>query len=259
MPTPYDVNGKTPLAAWIPSLDSAGNGTTTLTDLIGSNNGTLQNMDPATDWVADTNAGGVRALDFDHVLISNVPRVIVPGAATLGGNSKASLSMWALLQTPPPNANAALYFESTTTSGFTRFGVFQQANNQIAVVARDSQTGSSFVVTATPPAGWVHVVMNYDADTNRLEMFLNGVSAGANTATKGPLSSGTPERISVGAFTGAATNESSTNSRIDDVRTFASSILDSSDITYLYASGFGRGIRASVGSPAAALRFFHGF
>ena len=45
----YAVNGKEPVAAWIPSLDTAGNGTTTLTDLVGSNNGTLTNMDAATD------------------------------------------------------------------------------------------------------------------------------------------------------------------------------------------------------------------
>jgi len=51
---------------WCPSLDTAGNGTTTLTDLSGNgNNGTLTNMDAATDWVADTDNGGVRALDFD--------------------------------------------------------------------------------------------------------------------------------------------------------------------------------------------------
>ena len=61
------VNGKMPVAAWVPSRDTAGNGTTTLTDLVGSNDGTLTNMDAATDWVADTDAGGVRALDFDGV------------------------------------------------------------------------------------------------------------------------------------------------------------------------------------------------
>lgn len=55
------------IAWWCPSLDDAGNGTTVLDDLIGSNNGTLTNMDPATDWVADTASGGVRALDFDGV------------------------------------------------------------------------------------------------------------------------------------------------------------------------------------------------
>ena len=61
----FAVNGKVPVAVWCPSRDTLGNGTTTLTDLVGSSNGTLTNMDPATDWVSDTDAGGIRALDFD--------------------------------------------------------------------------------------------------------------------------------------------------------------------------------------------------
>lgn len=83
----YAVNGKEPIAAWIPSLDTAGNGTTTLTDLVGSNHGTLTNMDAATDWVADTGAGGVRALDFDGV---NDHVVFSPPAFS----STASFSLW---------------------------------------------------------------------------------------------------------------------------------------------------------------------
>lgn len=65
------------VAWWCPSRDDtvlenevavSGNGTTTLTDLSGKgNHGTLTNMDPATDWVADTTSGGVRALDHDGV------------------------------------------------------------------------------------------------------------------------------------------------------------------------------------------------
>lgn len=60
---PTGIGGE--LAWWCPSLDDAGNGTATLHDLVGSANGTLTNMDAATDWVADTANGGVRALDFD--------------------------------------------------------------------------------------------------------------------------------------------------------------------------------------------------
>ena len=40
---------------WCPSLDDTGNGTVTLNDLSGSgDDGTLTNMDAATDWVSDT-------------------------------------------------------------------------------------------------------------------------------------------------------------------------------------------------------------
>jgi hypothetical protein len=58
------VNGKMPIVAWIPSRDDAGNGTTTLNDL-GNNSvdGSFVGL-PTSAWVANTDAGGVRALDF---------------------------------------------------------------------------------------------------------------------------------------------------------------------------------------------------
>ena len=59
------VNGKSPVAAWVPSLDTAGAGTTTLTDLqSGSYPLTLANMTAANCWVTDTDLGGARALKF---------------------------------------------------------------------------------------------------------------------------------------------------------------------------------------------------
>lgn len=72
---------------WCPSLDDAGNGTTTVNDFgSGGNNGTLVNMDAASDWVADTDSGGVRALDFDG---SN--DYVVTGPV---GAAEGSVSMW---------------------------------------------------------------------------------------------------------------------------------------------------------------------
>lgn len=50
------------IAALCPSQDTAGDGTTTLTDFTGVGNGTLTSMDASTDWVTDD---GKRALDFD--------------------------------------------------------------------------------------------------------------------------------------------------------------------------------------------------
>ena len=91
----YAVNGKEQIAAWIPSLDTAGNGTTTLTDLVGSNDGTLTNMD-AADWVADTDAGGVRALDFDG---TNDRVIGALGAHQTALNSNVfSVSIWGFVR-----------------------------------------------------------------------------------------------------------------------------------------------------------------
>jgi hypothetical protein len=63
MPVDMSVLGTAPVAAWCPSLDTAGNGTTTLTDLVGGSNGTLTNMVPASDWTDD--GSGLWSLDFD--------------------------------------------------------------------------------------------------------------------------------------------------------------------------------------------------
>ena len=63
---PTGIGGE--LGWWCPSLDNSGNGTTTLNDLAGSNNGTLTNFaltGSTSNWVADTGSGGVRALDLD--------------------------------------------------------------------------------------------------------------------------------------------------------------------------------------------------
>ena len=86
------VNGKTPVSAWVPSRDTAGNSTTTLTDLSsGENNGTLTNMAvPANNWVADTDAGGVRALEFDG---SNDYVALGSGAA-LSITGEMAISCW---------------------------------------------------------------------------------------------------------------------------------------------------------------------
>jgi hypothetical protein len=59
------VNGKSPVAAWIPSVDSVGANTTTLTDMqTGAYPMTLSGMLPSGCWVTDTERGGERALKF---------------------------------------------------------------------------------------------------------------------------------------------------------------------------------------------------
>jgi len=65
--TPNSLN---PVAYWSPTAQSPATVSKTSTSLIdlapwSSNNGTLTNMAPASDWVDDTDSGGVLALDFD--------------------------------------------------------------------------------------------------------------------------------------------------------------------------------------------------
>ena len=241
----YAVNGKEPIAAWIPSLDTAGNGTTTLTDLVGSNNGTLTNMDAATDWVADTDAGGVRALDFDGT-----------NDYVVMGNARAaafSLSIWVKGAAQSDRRFFAFGNSSSTTPAYafgsgainTKFRIFIR-NDLAGILLLDDSNGNVFDGT------WHHVLWTDNAGSASL--YIDGAldktfAYTPSTTTLNVSSIGAWARLSPASFL---------IGRVDDARIWHSA-LDLADAQYLYAGGFGRGIRASVGSPAAAIRFFQGF
>jgi hypothetical protein len=78
---------------WCPSLDDSGNGTTTLNDLVSTKPGTLTNFaltGSTSNWVADTDFGGVRAIDSDGtndtVRFSQFPAL---------GTGDYTISVWA--------------------------------------------------------------------------------------------------------------------------------------------------------------------
>lgn len=221
------------VAWWCPSFENSGNGTAFLTDFVGSNVATLTNMDPASDWVPDTANGGVRALDFDYVAGASRQAVQLSNSVSVSNYATASLSLWCLLQAAPAN-NAGLYYESTSSDGFSKFAIFQLTNNQVLFIARDTASGSSFSITASPPTGqWIHLCGCYDANTDRMELFVNGVSVGTNLTAKGVLHNSTPASpIAIGAFTQNATAQYSCNALIDDVRLF-SRVLTQTEITAL--------------------------
>jgi len=152
--------------------------------------------------------------------------------------------MWVNLKTAP-SVQAALYFEPTSSDGFTKFGLFQSTTNQIVFVARDTASGSSFAVTATPTVGaWVHVCGTYNAVTDRMELFFNGVSAGTNLTAKGALHDSAPASVmAIGAFTqNTLPNLQYTCSAfIDDIRIY-NRALSESEIRLL-ASRPGIGLR----------------
>jgi len=233
----YAVNGKEPIAAWIPSLDSAGNGTTTLTDLVGSNNGTLTNMDAATDWVADTNAGGVRALDFD----GTNDEVLFPSAFS---TMPFSVSLWA--KSRVNNVNQSIFGLGSSTTIQQFFVVSFRGDlsgDPITAHMRGSSglstsfaTGSGFVVNQ-----WHHVVATFSSTTYR-QVFVDSIAGTANTDlhTVEPIN-----RMSLGSLP-RTTSIVFANALIDDVRLFDQE-LDASDIQYLYAGGLGRGIGPRTG------------
>jgi hypothetical protein len=224
----YAVNGKTPVAAWIPSRDTAGNGTTTLTDLVGSNNGTLTNMDAATDWVADTGAGGVRALDFDGVNDNvSIPDSLVHKPEIV------SVSCWAFAR----NTSAGLIvFKGNTRDTFFEAYAISSFGSQFYAVVSNSSGVQTIVAPTRTLNTWHHLILVFARPT--LSMFYNGSLFGSATHdypidyNTTPLTIGKTTRVSASVFP--------FNGRIDDIRIF-NTALTADDAAYLYNNGNGRG------------------
>lgn len=214
------VNGKSPVAAWVPSRDTSGDGTTTLHDLAGSNNGTLTNFamtGGSSNWVADTNNGGVRALDLDG---SN-DYVRMGAVSSL---ASWSISAWikptsttgyrAIFGTPATGP-AALYINAGKAGVYTtvdRFGAITVATNL-----------------------WNHIVVT---GGSTIMIYVNNVadSTYASSAAFGGTGSG---RLGANAVSGAER----VVGRLDDIRLF-NQVIDTTDVADLYASGNGRGVQA---------------
>jgi hypothetical protein len=234
--TIYAVNGKEPVAAWIPSLDEAGNGTTTLTDLVGVNNGTLTNMDAATDWVADTDAGGVRAIE----MAGGTERIETPSSSTLNFNtgdfticgwirtSQTTAGIWLghdVSGARQWNCWGNLAESSATTTGYTTF-----FNNSGAPFAFGTEAASLSTSNT-----WTHIIHIRRGTAG--ETWVNGSLIRSKSITV--VNYNIAGKIFIGAreYSGFANPLAM---GFDDIRIWDQA-LDSSDIAYLYNSGNGRG------------------
>lgn len=238
----YAVNSKEPIAAWIPSLDTAGNGTTTLTDLVGSNNGTLTNFaltGSTSNWVADTDAGGVRALDSD----GNNDYTATGFAG--GTRTSMSLSVWCKINSSL--SNKAIFGWWTGNNGiFLQTGISN--GTQILVLSGNGGNYAQSPVSSFVASAWHHIVMAYDGsqatDAQKLVMHIDGSQQSLTFNSAIPssvaLSTGTLSIADVGALGRYWPG------RIDDMRVF-SEPLSGSDVSYLYNSGAGRGRVAATG------------
>jgi hypothetical protein len=230
--TIYAVNGKEPIAAWIPSRDDAGNGTTTLTDLVGSNNGTLTSMDAATDWPADTDAGGVRALDFDGV------DDYIPTTLAVTGSGALSVSGWfktSSARTAPENVIMSSAIDTTANALFwlaIENGVFYTRHG-----------GSiAFGSSGLNDSDWHHFVWSKPsgASISGINVYIDGVAITLSPTGSGVLSFSS-DQIDIGRREFAPAPNYQWLGRLDDMRVF-NLTLDTTDVDDLYAGGLGRGI-----------------
>lgn len=248
-PATFDpsVNGKAPVAAWVESRDPETTSSTLITDFVGSNDGTMTNMDPATDRVSDTGAGGIRSLDFD----GTNDYVNIPHASGLNPASGSfSISCWI----KPPNSNqfGPIMQKRLADGGFTQIyslavasdGLAGSSGKKVALTLffnGPSNARSSRTVADVADGNWHHVVAIWNGSA--ISIWVDGSNQSLTTeTTAGSVSSLAPSGAlrlgtnvpGVSHFTG----------RQDDIRLFIGQALDSTDIADLYAAGAGRGVQA---------------
>ena len=200
------------LSWWCPSLDDTGNGTTTLYDLVGTRNGTLTDMDAATDWVADTTNGGVRSLDFD----GNNDRVAI-GTHSEFGSTILSISAWIK---PSTTSGSDKSIVSQVNPAGTIGRAMRRSANRIIWVVGNGAAFRVWQTGATITTDWQHIVISSNG-INTPSIWRNAVAQSVSLAA----SSGTPavpaaQELSIGydgGFIGTIYNFAGL---IDDVRIF---------------------------------------
>lgn len=231
--TIYAVNGKEPIGAWIPSLDGTGNGTGTLYDLVGSVNATIN----SGSWESDTNAGGVRCVRFN----GSSTYLSFPSAA-YSFSSTASISLWLKLDsaTPAIGENTGVIQTSASggnshypfTNGLLYFNTFR--SSRVDAISPSGSIGRD---------GWHLLVITTDATNWKLWQ---------NTTNTHSTTADASVTFSNANFKVGGSNDGTFvyfDGVMDDIRLWDVA-LNSSDISYLYNSGSGRGVTAS--SPIAA-------
>ena len=206
---------------WIcPSLDNEGNGTSTANDLSGNNsNGTLTDMDPATDWVTDTVAGGVRALAFD-----GSDRVLL---------GEVSADQWTFAVWVNVTSVGGAYKRIFGQTGF-RIDIAHDPSGLLAVFAGVWHTFGSAVPTGT----WVHYIVTFDGTS--LRAYRNGSQIGATIASGRSMAGASRLGDYVSGPAGGDNNQFI--GLKDDVRIF-NRVINSAERTHLASA------RAVLGSP----------
>jgi hypothetical protein len=201
-------------AWWCASLDDTGNGTATLYDLIGSNDGTLTSMVPASDWVADTSESGIRALDFD-----GTDDEVLADGTSYADATELTLACWIK--------------KSTTGAYGPFFGIGDpgSSSNRLTIQPWDdgklyaTLTTSSHASVSWDTTDWTHVAAVYDggaaSNADRLILYINGTRQAASIAG-GTIQTALGSSIESALIgSSASTSTSYGAGRADDWRIFA--------------------------------------
>lgn len=216
---------------WVcPTLDSLGNGTLLARDLTYQRrHGTLTNMDAATDWVADTANGGVRALDFD-----GVNDLVSSSVFDFLHTDPLVFSMWARPVSFATNQCLVATWRYLVQSGWQ---VNILSGGTIAVTFLDANAINYYLAQTTATLNlnqWNHVcVTSVGGNASGIRVWLNGTEVSTTPSTFGTGNPGV--MASTQLWIGRRQNGSGDLpllGRIDDLRLFKRDILNA-EITAL--------------------------
>ena len=192
------------------------------------NNGTLTNMDSATDWVAGKRG---RALDFDG---SN-DYIQIPYSSSLAPTQYISFGTW---------------FNSRDTTGSQRVisktetGGYQISLNENGVCSNSTLCAVAYIGGAYRALNyslsnistntWYHVFATYDGAT--FKMYLNGQQINS-LSISGSIQYSTSNTLCIGSEPGAVCNAGGYfKGKIDDVRIY-NRALSATEVLGIYKSG----------------------
>ncbi|MCD4826062.1 MAG: LamG domain-containing protein [Phycisphaerae bacterium] len=151
---------------------------TTVTDSLNSNDGTMTNMDPATDWVTGRTGGaGDYALDFYGGTASAYQYVSVPDDDTL------DLDKWVVMEAyiKPVSGNmpgSGTAKRLVSKSGAYEFTIRYQRNQFLMILNFSDGTSRTHTIGRTATADvWSHVKFRWNGtdSSNNSQFWLNGV------------------------------------------------------------------------------------
>ncbi len=222
LPRSHNIVGR-----WVPSAGATG---FRLVDRVRSNHGTLTNMDPASDWVAN---GGKLALDFDgsndHVT-TTCPGVTTTRRAlsvwfrtsiTLSNGQFAGVVRWGTATTFPADQGKdfAVMFGTDTNFGTNGFGVSQYGNGVAAAGFNDGK--------------WHHGYI--DSVGSLYSVYVDGVFRTSKTMT----TNATAGTVVIGRSTYGGADYFS--GQLDDITIF-NTALTPNEVAQIYRLGRGYGV-----------------
>lgn len=222
--TPTLVGGE--LAIWCPSLDIAGKNTTTLNDLVGTNDGTLTNFamtGSASNWVDDPGSGGVRAINFD----GTNDFISLPVASDYSATSNRTWSFW---YKGTSDTNQALIGYAVSSANLPYFTIeigpaTGVITNELISILNEESSGVGcrigYVTTNRNElfdGNWHHIAVT--ANGSSYVIYLDGVS---KTLTVGRVpNNGSPVVSGINRVSLGSVQRSSAygylNGRVDDIR-----------------------------------------